>query len=269
MHFISHAISSGKSLCTIDKAYMANLLSAFLSRAQEVLINSPNRDMYAKNYQLRRNKHSVICLQAIIFENDTFSEMGEQSLSVYKNLTMITIKNVAYVNKQNPIHRKIFRELNRLRLLAIENIFTEFEPSFVFPPNLTNLSLSKNDFIKDVDLASASSLTDFQAFGCSLRAFPRFNKSAPIATVDVRWNPLDNWTAEDLAPLCLLKSIHVEWSKRSKLPRPNRFCQCVRLKNWIKKFNITVQRPLNCTPPTDGKFDERIFSYVSNERVKT
>lgn len=175
--------------------------------------------------------------------------MSEKSFVKYINLTVIKIRNTKYLNAANPIPKNIFRDLIKLNFLSIENIFTEFDPAFTLPPNLEKISLSENYFLEHIDLRNASSLTEFHAYDCSLRSFPVFSKLAPLTTVDVRWNPMDNWTAENLAPFCLLRNLSIEWGDNDRLTVPKRFCQCLRLENWIKTYNITTRYSLNCTPP--------------------
>ncbi|XP_065215554.1 uncharacterized protein LOC135842110 isoform X2 [Planococcus citri] len=227
-----------------------------------LLVNGYNCLYYTTN-QIRsvHCKHSEfddvpqdldIRIEEIIFENNTFVQMSEKSFIKYSNLTMIKIRNTKYLNKVNPIHKNVFRELHKLIFLSIENTFTEFDASFTLPRSLKKLSLSENIFLESVDLRSATSLSDFYAFDCSLRSFPQFNILAPLTTVDVRWNPMDNWTAESLAPFCLLRNLSVEWGdKAARLTEPKRYCQCLRLENWIKTYKITVQYSLNCTPPAN------------------
>lgn len=181
-------------------------------------------------------------------------QFDETSFSPYKKLKVLNLICISLHNTKKAIYENAFENLTHLHTLKLDTIFTKFNASLKYPPNLQNLSLNDNDFFTEVDLQRAPSLTSFYAQRCSLLSFPKFNLSAPIETVDVRWNPMDNWTAEDLAPLCQLKMIYIEWDENtSSLPKPYRYCQCIRLEKWIKINDITTSNPLNCTPPGKSK----------------
>lgn len=193
-------------------------------------------------------------LQFLFLTKNTFARLDETSFAKYPNLILLSLQNTRYLNRSDPINYFTFRPLKKLETLILNEIATPFNLSFYWPHSLRVIFVNSNPYITDIDLSDLKKLQNVHAAASTLRAFPKFNDLSPLMFVDLRGNPMDSLAAEDLAPFCSLNFLSLEWPQNAVINSSDRFCQCQRLENWIKQFNIGKNGPLNCTPSVECEF---------------
>lgn len=191
--------------------------------------------------------------------------LNENSFARYENLILLSLENTAYLDQSDPINYYTFRPLKRLEMIILNEIYTPFNFTFYWPPNIRLISVNHNNFASDMDFSALKKLRDVHAISRTIRSFPKFHGQSPLTFLDFRGNPMDSLTAEDLAPFCTLDVLSLEWPGHAVINGTERYCQCSRLQNWIVITRISTNADLNCTPPKDSELAS-YFNFSSSTK---
>lgn len=132
------------------------------------------------------------------------------------------------------------------------------DPSFNFmwPSTIKTLILDSSWIRKILRVEEIVALEELSARNLDLIDIPTFHRLAPINSLDLEANQMNEFNVEDVAPYCLLHTVLIRYkiSISSKLPHTelvskSRACQCTRLEIWANYLNITGLSPLNCSKP--------------------
>lgn len=146
----------------------------------------------------------------------------------------------------NSIHKDAFLPLTNLDVLDISFMRYNVPFNLNWPPSVRTLSISKNRNQRNINLSPLPDLATLNAVDCSLMYFPEFNESASIKQIDLSKNPLNNFSVRDLAMLCQLEEVRLQWTEDSTLNSSQRWCDCIKIQTWLDQHGVTVTS-LNCT----------------------
>lgn len=172
-------------------------------------------------------------------------KLNESSFCQYPNLRYL-IMTALHLNFHPEFY--LFRSLKLLEKLDLSfSIFGNKSVNFYWPPSLKELKLSYMNFMHAVDVSNLSKLEKLDLENSPVLKFPTFDSNAPVSFINLNHSLMLSMRPEDLAPLCNVKRLIISFNPTSMILMASRFCECNRLKTWIKNFNIeTSPKNLEC-----------------------
>lgn len=153
--------------------------------------------------------------------------------------------------KQIHYDSKVFVSLKNLETLDIsESAFNIWSKEIIWPTSLKSLSVAALPEAKflGLNLSTLNQLEYLNASNNQIEDFPILHPEAPVYWIDLFDNPLNNVTAEHLAPYCLLRwfRIRVQKGEFNDLVHS---CQCRRVEQWMIMHHISGFDGFSCTKP--------------------
>lgn len=186
-------------------------------------------------------KHDIEILDA---SDNRIREIHNESLMRYSSLQLLYLSN----NFITYIEPGAFMSLPELQVLDLSVNGIRSMPSEL-PLTLRKLYLNGNRDLETVPLTKAFNLEFLSLADCHLSALPDVGQLPYLIELNITGNPISTISAEQLAPLCRLKHLHVSGNlfqnKRDKDQTVD--CKCHELVYWTKKWSIQTKSPINCT----------------------
>lgn len=166
--------------------------------------------------------------------------MYNYTFSPYSSLKRLDLSN----NFINCIESGVFLALPQLEFLDLRvNGIRTLPADLPFP--LTELYLDKNRGLESVPLSKAFSLEYLSLGDCLLSKLPNLGLLPNLVELNLTGNPIASISAEQLAPLCRLKVLHVPEKLFSN--KKENVCHCHEFSHWTNKNSIFTNFTLNCS----------------------
>lgn len=187
--------------------------------------------------------------QYLDISNNTDLELNDGDLENYRKIK--TLK-MLYINKFGNFSKNFFAPLTEIDTLDMSGVLIHFDDFFILPLTLTRFCINYSN-LTSLDVSYLDQLSTLSVAHNQLTSFPKVYLTAPLLFVDLRFNPMNELTYEDVAPFCELMSLSLQLPSTSSLISPKRFQQCCMLANWAVAHNISdTTEGLKCTSYRSG-----------------
>ncbi|XP_065217316.1 uncharacterized protein LOC135843377 [Planococcus citri] len=192
-------------------------------------------------YSSKDGKYSLGALKIKAEDTFKYSTRLESLLLATRNLSF-PYDVVSDPIKWDKMRNNLFN-VNGLRRLEINDTGLNTQRHiWKLPASLKHLKLVNQDYTK-YDLRRCTELEVLDFSNNRLFEMPLLSRpSPPLKELDLSKNPLYEFTVEDIAPLCDLRKLNVDYSGMGSR---HRNCECLRLKEWVSFLKAE----------TDGNFE--------------
>lgn len=173
------------------------------------------------------------------------------------HLKLSHISNVTSQRKRHLAPVDMFVTLFKLEILEFTYSNLTDGEMWRFPINLRKLVLDGNQYTY-IDVSTNYKLEEISANDNKLKKLPIiYQAPVYVSKYSLKNNPLDDFTVNDLAPLCNLDILELKIPQGAFLTTPIGNCRCRQIIKWTELFNISTT--LACSHLTGNYFTISLF----------
>lgn len=156
------------------------------------------------------------------------------------------------------VYQDVFKDLSSLEHLEFS--YSDLKDIYIMelPVNLKTLIVYKNKYEYNLDVHWCPKLEEINANDNKLQNIPKLHQPPPpLKTLRLKGNPLSNMTILNIAPLCNLTLLELQFPPNTHFNNSNSkdsYCQCETLKAWSEKANFSGPDKLACAAPKNTGF---------------
>lgn len=151
----------------------------------------------------------------------------------------------------------VFTSLNSLEYLELSKCYLKDTLVVHLPPQLKILNMDENQYQK-LNVHWADELEELSAKNNKLANIPKLSvPKPPLKILRLNNNPLKEMTVTDIAELCELQLLELNFHFTGHFVSSAGYCQCTMLKKWAQEIELKGLENVKCYD--NGNFYLQIF----------
>lgn len=183
-----------------------------------------------------------------------------------KNIQILLTSTAGSLTRKEEL-QEIFKHaligLDSLEYLEMNECYLGDWVSVYLPYQLKILNFDKNRYHK-IDVHWASDLEELSAKENYLENIPKLSvPSPPLKILRLNENPLNEMTVTDVAQLCEITLLELQFSDQSFYVSEAGYCQCLLLKKWANETELKGVENVKCFD--GGNSNLLTYNYVARD----
>ncbi|XP_065213374.1 uncharacterized protein LOC135840676 [Planococcus citri] len=182
-----------------------------------------------------------------IYNVNTFKPFADLRRIIIKHNMQMRNTNPALETINYNMLEQAFQYIETLEYLEFSDSSLKDDYTIHLPKKLKILNVDRNDF-KILDAHWCEELEEISANNNRLKNIPKLHfEGPPLKKLLLKGNPMDDMTVLNIAPLCELTVLELEFSGvKSYYNTQASYCNCMMIKQWAKDAKISGPENLKC-----------------------